>query len=225
LDRVYSESLKKIDEKISLQPLELPKELAKTRYPFGVFELLCNNWSGEGASKVYAMRIKIPLLSFDMLGMSVYPEPDYDLPVFIFDITQMKKKMVAYINFMPLFNNEAYLKKYLDPLNIYKDKYKHFPAHSMPEWMKPYQTSATIYSMPDATAADDVKNCALDYLTLYLDLFSKAKKVEDDSYGEKVKKAHDAYRQDIIEKDGSRKMIAKIIGMKKANRLFREVLV
>ena len=225
MDRVYSEALNSVKKVIPLKTLILPPKLSKTRYPFGMFELLCNNWTGQGARKVYSMRIKLPFFSFDMLGVSIYPDPCYDLPIFIFDITEMQKKMVAYINFMPLSTDPEYLKKYIDPLKAVTDKYRHLPKKEMPEWMVPYQNDATIYSMPDAKYADDVKNCSLDYLKVFLELFSKAEKITDAPRLESIKKAHDRYCQDIVEKDGSRKMIAKLIGMKKANRVFREVLV
>jgi len=225
MDKVYSEALKMIKKVIPLESQTLSPELAKTRYPFGLFQLLCDNWTGQGARKVYSMRIKLPFPSFDMLGMSIYPQPCFDLPIFIFDITQMKNKMVAYINFMPLSNEPDYLKKYIDPLKALTDKYRHFPRKEMPEWMVPYQNDATVYSMPDSIYADDIKNCSLDYLKVYLELFSKAEKITDAPRLDLVKKAHDRYCQDIIVKDGSRKMIAKITGMKKANRVFREVLV
>ena len=127
MDRVYFEAFNSIEKVIPLKSLTLPPELAKTRYPFGLFELLCNNWTVQGARKVYSMRIKLPVPFFDMLGMSIYPEACFDLPVFIFDITQMKKKMVAYINFMPLSNNPDYLKKYIGPLKAVTDKYSYFP--------------------------------------------------------------------------------------------------
>ena len=91
--------------------------------------------------------------------------------------------------------------------------------------MVPYQNDATIYSMPNAKYADEVKNCSLDYLKVFLKLFLKAEKITDASRLESIKKAQDRYCQDIVEKDGSRKMIAKIVGMKKANQVFREVLV
>jgi len=225
MDRVYSEALNSIKKVIPLETLSVPPKLAKTRYLFGMFELLCNNWTGQGARKVYSMRIKLPLFSFDMLGVSIYPDSCYDLPIFIFDITKMKKKMVAYINFMPLSTDPEYLKKYIDPLKDVTDKYRHLPKKEMPKWMVPYQNDATIYSMPNAKYADDVKNCSLDYLKVFLELFSKAEKITDAPRLESIKKAHDRYCQDIVEKDGSRKMIAKLIGMKKANRVFREVLV
>ena len=225
MDRVYSETLNSIEKVIPLKPLTLPPELSKTRYLFGMFELLCNNWTGQDVRKIYSMRIKLPLFSFDMLGVSIYPDSCFDLPIFIFDITEMKKKMVAYINFMPLSTDPKYLRKYIDPLKAVTDKYRHLPKKEMPGWMVPYQNDATIYSMPNSKYADDVKNCSLDYLKVFLDLFSKTEKITDPTRLEFIKKAHDRYCQDIVEKDGSRKMIAKIIGMKKANRVFREVLV
>jgi len=225
MDRVYAEALNMIEKVIPLDAITISPELAKTRYPFGLFQLLCDNWSGQGVRKVYSMRIKLPFPSFDMFGISIYPQPCFDLPIFIFDITQMKKKMVAYINFMPLSKDSDYLKKYIVPLKAVTDKYRHFPKKEMPEWMVTYQNDSTIYSIPDSKYADDVKNCSLDYLKVYLELFSKAEKITDVHRLELVKKAHERYCQDIIEKDGSRKMIAKITGMKKANRVFREVLV
>jgi len=225
MNRVYAESLEKINGVIPLETMGLPPELAKTRYLFGLFELLCNNWTGPGVRKVYSMRIRLPFPSFDMLGFSIYPDPGYDLPIFIYDITEMKKKMVAYINFMPLSRDPAYLEKYMGPLKAVREKYAHFPEKTMPEWMVPYQHDATIYSMPGAELADDVKNCALDYLKVYLDLFTKAEKITDPEYRKVMTKAHWKYCQDIVDKDGSRLMIAKLIGMKKANRIFQEVLV
>lgn len=225
MDRVYSESLESISKVISLDTMELPPELAKTRYLFGLFELLCNNWKGPGARKVYSMRIRLPFPSFDMLGFSIYPDPCYDLPIFIYDITEMKKKMVAYINFMPMSRDPSYLEKYMGPLKSVREKYAHFPDKEMPEWMVPYQNDATIYSMPGAEYAGDVKNCALDYLRVYLELFAQAEKIIDPEYQKTLTRAHWKYCQDIVDKDGSRLMIAKLIGMKKANRVFREVLV
>ena len=225
MDNLYQETLKKIEARFPLEKMVLPPELERIRYPFKLLDLQCRNWRSQKIRKLYSMQIKIPLFSMDMLGISIYPAPGYDLPIFIFDLTNLKKKMVAYINFMPLLPNADYLKKYMDPLQEVSKKYSHLPPREMPEWMRTYQRPGTIYSMPERRLEKDVKDCAKDYLDLYLEMLDQAKETSDKAYAEKIRDAQASYRSDIITKDRSRKMLAKLIGSKKADRLFQEVLV
>ena len=96
--------------------MNLPRELGRTRYPLGLFELVCKNWCGDRIQKLYSMQTRLSPFTFDMLGMSIYPDPEFDLPIFIFDVTRLKRKMVAYINFMPLFQDKLYIEKYVTSL-------------------------------------------------------------------------------------------------------------
>ena len=111
------------------------------------------------------------------------------------------------------------------PLQETSKNYTHLPPKEMPEWMRAYQSPGTIYSMPERKLEADVKQCALDYLELYLKMLDKAEETTDAEYGERIKAGQAAYRSDIMTKDRSRKMLARLIGKKKANRLFQEVLV
>ena len=65
----------------------------------------------------------------------------------------------------------------------------------------------------------------MDYLDLYLEMLDNAEETSDKAYWVRIEAAQAAYRSDIITKDRSRKMLAKLIGSKKADRLFQKVLV
>ena len=66
--------------------------------------------------------------------------------------------------------------------------------------------------------------CALDYLRCYLDLLDEISPVVDSDYGRRVAEASLHYCDQLSEKDGSRKMLGKLIGMDRANRIFNEVI-
>ena len=66
--------------------------------------------------------------------------------------------------------------------------------------------------------------CALDYLGCYLDLLDEAKPVGDADYASRVAEASLHYCDQLSEKDGSRKMLGRFIGMDRANRIFNEVI-
>ena len=91
--------------------------------------------------------------------------------------------------------------------------------------MRIYQRPGTIYSMPERKLEKDVKRCAMDYLDLYLEMLDQAEAAADPTYAARIEAAQTSYRNDIITKDKSRQMLAKLIGKKKANRIFQEVLV
>ena len=104
----------------------------------------------------------------DYLGMAIYPNDCYDIPIFYLDLSCMKKKAIAYINYVRMQDSEEYLNKYIDPLKMMHEKYKHIPLREYPEWMTKYTSLYTIYSMPPKKYLQDLKDCGIDYLRLYL---------------------------------------------------------
>ena len=225
MDELFSKARAKIEEKFALTPVELPDELRETSFPLGLLEMQCFNWKARGIRKIYAMRLKIKVPSLDILGMAIYPEPDVDVPIFSFDLSCARKKIVTYINAIPLLQEEAFTRKYLDPFKQAHDAYGDFPPHKAPEWMLRYTSPYTIYSMPDRERVQDIKACVLDYLAVYVDILAGARKTDDAQYRARIEQAQKAYINDLLTKDNSQKMLAKIIGTQKTGRIFREVLV
>lgn len=225
MDELFSKTFEAIQGAFAIEPIILPPELRETKFPMRLLEIQCYNWRAEKLRKIYAMRMKVKMPFLDIMGMAFYPEPDYDLPVFCFDLSCTKKKIVAYINVIPLMQNEAYKKKYLDPFCQVKNKYWDFPPHKMPDWMLQYRSDSTVYSMPDREYLDQIKACALDYLAVYLGLITSVKKIGDEAYRAQIAEAQKVYINNLLTKDASQKMLAKLIGKQKTSRIFNEVLV
>lgn len=223
MDELFSTVKKEIEKKINLVPLDLPEELARMKLPFGLMDMICNNFTGERIRKIYFMRFKA-MPSLDVFGMAIYPMPIYDLPIFVSDLSSTRKKVFTYINYILLFNEPSYLKKYLEPLKEISEKYNHFPTHKARDWMRPYLSPFTVYSLVDKTRLDELKRCVLDYLKLYLDLLLKAEEIKDLDYLNKIADAHNRYIKDLTTQDASRKMLGRLIGREKANRIFNEVV-
>ena len=93
------------------------------------------------------------------------------------------------------------------------------------EYLKPYLSPYCIFTKTDKTHLEEIKRCGMDYLTLYLDLLSQSEAVEDISYRDKIERAQKKYTHDLITHDPSRKMLGRIIGKKRADRIFKEVIV
>ena len=170
------------------------------------------------------MRMKVAVPPFDIFGMAIYPESSLDIPSFVFDFSCTKKKVFTYINFIPLFTTPPYREKYIEPMKKIYTHYSHFPRQRIREWMQPYITPYTIYSFPPKTCLNELKTCALEYLNLYLELFLQAEEIQDDSYADAVGKAQRHYREQLTTYDASRKMLGRIIGKEKGNRIFQEVV-
>lgn len=225
MDELFTQVLSRIENKFHLEPVSLPQELAETKFILNVLDLHCFNWKAQQLRKVYCMRLKVKMPSLDVIGMAFYPEPCYDVPIFVFDLSCTSKKVVSYINFIAVSNNEDYHKKYIDPLKPLYEKYGHFPYQKMREWMQVYRNPCTIYSMPDRSCLDELKTCVHEYLGVYLELLSGAEKINDPDYCRQVEDFHRVYRNDLVTKDRSQIMLGKIMGKQKAGRIFNEVIV
>ena len=104
------------------------------------------------------------------------------------------------------------------------DRYPDFPRQAIREWMQPYVAPYAVYSLPLKTALPELKRCALEYLKLYLELFSRAEEIKDPAYADEVKQARKVYLNNLATYDNSRKMLGKIIGKERANRIFQEAI-
>jgi len=224
MNELFVQAKKSIEEKLSLEPVSLPDDLKHITLPLRLLDMRCYNWKAERVRKIYFMRMKVAVPAFDIFGMAIYPESHLDIPSFVFDFSCTKKKVFSYINFVPLFNQPSYLKKYIEPMKKVHDSYAEFPRQTIREWMQPYVAPYAVYSLPAKTALPELKQCALDYLQLYLELFSRTEEITDPVYADRVEKAQKLYLNNLATYDNSRKMLGRIIGKERANRIFQEVV-
>jgi 15,16-dihydrobiliverdin:ferredoxin oxidoreductase len=224
MDELAAQTKELLEEKLSLEPLALPPELSHIKLPLKLLDLHCYNWRAEKVRKIYFMRIKVTVPSLDIFGMALYPANNLDIPSFVYDFSCTKKKVFSYINFVPLFDDPSYLEKYIEPMKKVHESHVKFPRQNIREWMQPYVAPFAVYSLPLKAELPELKRCALDYLRLYLDLFSQAVEIKDPAYLEKIENARKTYLKDLATYDNSRKMLGKIIGKERANRIFQEAV-
>ncbi len=225
MDELLNEILVKIEERFKLEPLKLPKELAETSFPLKLIEMKCFNWTAANIKKIYAMRMKVKIPLLDILGMAIYPADKLDAPVFSFDLSCTKKKVVSYINPIIMSDRKGYYEKYIRPFKSVRHKYIEFPPQKSPDWMKQYHSDVTVYSMPETVMLNDLKLCVKEYLDIYLPILENADEITDSSYLNEIKTNFQKYRNDLLTKDRSQKMLGKLIGKNKSHRIFHEVLV
>ena len=213
-----------IQERYSLEPTPIPEDLRAIRLPLGFVTIGLDNWRAPKVRKVNVMRSAVKLPRLEVLALEIYPESDYDIPLLAIDFSCMKKKSFIYMNFIPLFTDQEYQQRYIDRLRPVVNQYAIGPPAKPKPWMQPYLHDCSIYAMADNSLLESAYACALDYLRTYLDVLDEASPVTDSDYARRVADASLHYCDQLSEKDGSRKMLGRFIGMERANRIFREVI-
>jgi hypothetical protein len=90
--------------------------------------------------------------------------------------------------------------------------------------MKPYLAPYSIYSMPEKNSLNELRDCAIEYLNRYLNFLSQAEEIKDPTYRDAIEQAQKKYIHDLTTYDASRKMLGRIIGMERSERIFHEVV-
>lgn len=224
MDTLKNTMLDMIQQRYPLEPTPVPEDLRAIRLPLGFISIGLDNWRAPKVRKVNTMRSRVKLPRLEILALEIYPESTYDIPMLAIDFSCMKKKTFIYMNFIPLFDDSEYRQRYIERLRPVVERYAIGPPAKPKEWMLPYLTDCSIYAMADNSLLDKAFACSLDYLRCYLDLLDEAAPVTDPDYGSRVAEAGLRYCDQLSEKDGSRKMLGRFIGMDRANRIFREVI-
>jgi hypothetical protein len=224
MEQLLQAVLKKIESVHPLEKKQLPEKIARVRYPLGWFLMKNYTWTGPRIRKLYSNRITLRFPFLDVMGNGIYPTEDYDVPIFIFDISLTRKKVVTYINLVRLAEGEAYYRAYIEPFAALHKKYTHLGAHAMPEWMQTYQSENGIYAMPAADRQEEVRTCVMEYLDRYLEILMSAERVIDASYREIIQRNRERFVLDLITQDRAQKALGRLIGRRRLQLFQREVI-
>lgn len=224
MEKLLSEVLKKIDATRGLRELPLPPQIARVRYPLGW--LLVNNytWAGDRIRKLYANRVTLRLPFLDVMGNGLYPTDEYEAPIFIFDISMTKKKVVTYINLVKMGDGQKYDATYIEPFRDLSERYHHLGSQSMPEWMQRHQSPNGIYAMPPAEKHQDVRACVMDYLDRYLQVLGAALALPDGDARTGVRRRREAFVHDLVTYDRAQQAMGRLIGRKRLQLFQQHVL-
>lgn len=224
MEQLLSAVLKKIDVAQGLRELPLPPPIAQVRYPLGW--LLVNNytWAGERVRKLYANRVTLRLPFLDVMGNGLYPTDEFEAPIFIFDISMTKKKVVTYINLVKMGDGPDYDRSYIDPFRDLSERYRHLGSQAMPEWMQRHQSPNGIYAMPPVEKQADVRACVMDYLDRYLEVLGAAPPLPDENARAAVRRRREAFVHDLVTYDRAQQAMGRLIGRKRLELFQRHVL-
>jgi 15,16-dihydrobiliverdin:ferredoxin oxidoreductase len=158
----------------------------------------------------------------------IYPSYDYDLPLLGIDFLAFgKKKILVVLDFQPLFRDEDYLTKYIEPMRSIRDKYPDL-AQDLP--MKFYDANQYFspYLLFAKTDADTVVNQLFpayqEFIQLYWQLLEKAQPLTSAANQQRIIEAQKDYDQYSAERDPASGLFSSYFGQEWSEKFLHEFL-
>ncbi|NET36222.1 MAG: 15,16-dihydrobiliverdin:ferredoxin oxidoreductase [Cyanothece sp. SIO1E1] len=146
----------------------------------------------------------------------IYPAHHYELPLLGIDFLSFGQvKNLIVMDFQPLFQDEAYLTKYIRPLQALHEQY---PDLSQGLEMKFYDANQyfskyLLFAKTDAeTVRTRVFEAFKDYLNLYWQLLASAETLSDPADRRRIAKAQKDYDQYSAERDPASGLFSSYFG-------------
>lgn len=158
----------------------------------------------------------------------LYPQPCYDSPVLGIDLLSFgKKKILVVIDFQPLFRDEAYRARYIEPM---AEMYGRYGDLAQNLGMKFYDANQYFskYLLFAKTDEETVENRVLpafrDYVDAYIELIKQAEPNHDPASVSRIVKAQQEYDQYSAERDPAHGLFSSYFGADWADRFLYEFL-
>jgi 15,16-dihydrobiliverdin:ferredoxin oxidoreductase len=166
--------------------------------------------------------------SAQILNSVIYPSHYYELPLLGIDFLSFGQvKNLIVMDFQPLFQDEAYLSKYIHPLQALHKKYpdlvqdlemKFYDANQ-------YFSKYLLFAKTDAeTVKTQVFEAFKDYLNLYWQMLKEAKPLSDPSDIQRIVKAQKDYDQYSADRDPASGLFSSYFGHEWSERFLHEFL-
>ncbi len=207
-----------------MEALPVDGALAHIGWVFGLLDLRLENRRADGVRKFYAMELTMRIPAVHQQGIAFYPDETTDMPVLFVDLTRMKNKTIAYVNTVALRDDDEYRRKHLAPFRAIAERYADLPRSDLPDWMQPHRNENTFFAVTSQDCYERFEACALEYAQLYCERLRACPRLADSAAREDIAAGRERLRRDIAEKDTTRHLLAKIIGRRRADRIFQEVL-
>lgn len=167
-------------------------------------------------------------VSAQIFNCVIYPNYQYELPLLGIDFLSFGQvKNLIVMDFQPLFQDEAYLERYIHPLKRLHDSY---PDLTQDLEMKFYDANQYFskYLLFAKTDSETVKTRAFeafkDYLNLYWEILAAAKPLNDPSDIQRIVKAQKDYDQYSADRDPASGLFSSYFGHPWAERFLYEFL-
>jgi 15,16-dihydrobiliverdin:ferredoxin oxidoreductase len=154
--------------------------------------------------------------SAQIFNSVIYPSHCYDLPLLGVDFLSFGQvKNLIVMDFQPLFQDEAYLRKYIHPLKALHDQY---PDLSQDLEMKFYDANQyfskyLLFAKTDAaTVKTRVFEAFKDYLNLYWQMLAAAEPLTEPGDIQRIVKAQKEYDQYSADRDPASGLFSSYFG-------------
>ncbi|MEM6446319.1 MAG: 15,16-dihydrobiliverdin:ferredoxin oxidoreductase [Cyanobacteria bacterium P01_D01_bin.123] len=146
----------------------------------------------------------------------IYPSYQYDLPLLGIDLLSFgNKKILVVMDFQPLYQDEEYLTRYIDPMQALKLKYDDLAQELEMKFYdaNQYFSKNLLFAKTDAqTVETRVFSAFKDYLELYWQLLDRAKLSTDPAECNRIQQAQKDYDQYSAERDPASGLFSSYFG-------------
>jgi 15,16-dihydrobiliverdin:ferredoxin oxidoreductase len=146
----------------------------------------------------------------------IYPEPRFDIPLLGIDFLSFgKKKILVVLDFQPLFRDEAYLEKYIEPMKEIHAKQGDLAQDLGMKFYdsNQYFSKYLMFAKTDAeTVGTQVFDAFKDYLNLYWQMLADAVPNDDPAAIARITKAQADYDQYSADRDPASGLFSSYFG-------------
>lgn len=166
--------------------------------------------------------------SAQIFNSVIYPAHKYDIPLLGIDFLSFGKvKNLVVLDFLPLFNDEVYQEKYVEPMREVRDRYQEL-AQNIP--MKFYDANRyfskyILFAKTDTeTIVKRLFPAYQEYLELYWQTLDKAEVLTEPEPIARIVEAQKDYDCYSAERDPAHGLFSSYFGNEWANRFLHEFL-
>lgn len=158
----------------------------------------------------------------------IYPDHQYDVPLLGIDFLSFgKKKILVVLDFQPLFQDEVYQEKYIDPMAPLRNKYQELAQNLEMKFYdaNQYFSKYLLFAKTDSeTVVNSLFPAYKEYLELYWQILEKAKPLTKPEEIQKIVKAQKNYDQYSAERDPASGLFSSYFGHEWAEKFLHEFL-
>ncbi|SRR5579883_554505 len=166
--------------------------------------------------------------SAQIFNSVIYPNYYYDLPLLGIDFLSFGKiKNLIVLDFQPLFQDEAYQKKYIEPLKSLHYKYPELAQNLEMKFYDANQYFSKYLLFAKTTTeivTTQVFRAYQDYLNLYWEILNQAQPLTDIEDIQRIVKAQKDYDQYSADRDPASGLFSSYFGHEWAERFLYEFL-
>ena len=158
----------------------------------------------------------------------IYPSHEYDIPLLGIDFLSFgKKKILVVLDFQPLFRDQAYQEKYIEPMRSIRDKYNELAQNLEMKFYdaNQYFSKYLLFAKTDAdTVVKRLFPAYQEYIQLYFQMLDRAEKSNDPEDMQRIVKAQKDYDQYSAERDPAHGLFSSYFGSEWADKFLYDFL-